>query len=58
MINNRFEKNRKIEFFLNKVYHLLFSEKFSKKIDYNFEKCAPNTEKYDLILKSIQKGQN
>ena len=31
MINNRFEKNRKIEFFLNKVYHLLFSEKFSKK---------------------------
>ena len=48
MINNRFKKNRKIEFFLNKVYHLFFSEKFSKKIDYNFD----NKSRIDLIKMS------
>ena len=53
MINNRFEKNRKIEFFLNKVYHLLFSEKFSKKIDYNFD----NKSRLDLIKYVIEKNK-
>ena len=53
MINNRFEKNRKIEFFLNKVYHLFFSEKFSKKIDYNFD----NKSRIDLIKYVIEKNK-
>ena len=53
MINNRFEKNRKIEFFLNKIYHLFFSEKFSKKIDYNFD----NKSRIDLIKYVIEKNK-
>ena len=53
MINNKFEKNRKIEFFLNKIYHLFFSEKFSKKIDYNFD----NKSRIDLIKYVIEKNK-
>ncbi|MBD1140862.1 class I SAM-dependent methyltransferase [Pelagibacterales bacterium SAG-MED39] len=47
------ENNRKKEFFFNKIYHLLFSEKFSKKINYNFEKKS----RIDLINLVIKKNR-
>ena len=47
------EKNRNKEFFFNKLYHLLFSEKFSKKINYNFDK----KNRLDLIDFVIKKNK-
>ena len=38
MLSNRLENNRKIYFLLNQIYHFLFSEKFSKKIKFDFDK--------------------
>ena len=47
------EKNRNKEFFFNKLYHLFFSEKFSKKINYNFDK----KNRLDLINFVIKKNK-
>ena len=47
------EKNRNKEFFFNKLYHFLFSEKFSKKINYNFDK----KHRLDLINFAIKKNK-
>ena len=38
MFDNKLEQKRKINFLINKIYHLIFSEKFSKKINFNFDK--------------------
>lgn len=51
-IKNKLEHNRKINFFFNRLYNLLFGEKFRKKISYNFKK---NISRTDLILYSINK---
>ena len=52
MKKNKLEENRKIIFFLNKVYHLIFSEKFSKKIKFHFDKRM----RLDLIKYAIKKN--
>jgi len=51
MFKNKFEQRRSIDFFLNKIYHLLFSEKFSKKINFDFD----NRNRIDLIQHIIEK---
>ena len=51
MLINKLEQNRNINFFLNKIYHLLLSEKFSKKINFNFDK----RNRIDLIKYIIKK---
>ena len=51
MFKNKFEQKRSINFFLNKIYHLLFSEKFSKKINFDFD----NRNRIDLIQHIIKK---
>ena len=38
MHDNKLEQNRKTNFLINKIYNFIFGEKFSKKIDFNFEK--------------------
>jgi len=48
---NKFEENRKFEFFLNKIYHFLFSEKFFKKIQFKFDK----RDRFVLISHLIKK---
>ena len=52
MKKNKLEENRKIIFFFNKVYHLIFSEKFSKKIKFHFDKRT----RLDLIKYVIKKN--
>ena len=54
---NKFEQNRKLNFFLCKIYHLIFSEKFNKIIKYEFE---PNYTRLDLInhIKKKKKLKN
>ena len=47
------EKNRNKEFFLNKLYHLFFSERFSKRINYSFDKKT----RLDLIQLIIKKNE-
>ena len=51
MFINKLEQNRNINFFFNKIYHLLLSEKFSKKINFNFDK----RNRIDLIQHIIEK---
>ena len=51
-MRNKLEENRKIEFFINKLYHLFFGEKFSKKINFNFD----SRSRLDLIKLAIQKN--
>ena len=51
-MKNKLEENRKIEFFINKLYHLFFGEKFSKKINFNFD----SRSRLDLIKLAIQKN--
>jgi len=50
-MNNKFEENRKLEFLLNKLYHLFFGEKFFKKINFKFD----NRNRLDLIKYAIKK---
>ena len=50
MVINKLEQNRNINFFFNKIYHLLLSEKFSKKINFNFDK----RNRIDLIQHIIE----
>jgi len=51
-MNNKFEENRKLEFLLNKLYHLFFGEKFFKKINFKFD----NRNRLDLIKYAIKKN--
>ena len=53
MFDNKLEQKRKINFFINKIYHLIFSEKFSKKINFNFDKKS----RLDLINHVIEKNK-
>jgi len=53
MFDNKLEQKRKINFFINKIYHLIFSEKFSKKINFNFDKKS----RLDLINYVIEKNK-
>ena len=50
MFINKLEQNRNINFFFNKIYHLLLSEKFSKKINFNFDR----RNRIDLIQHIIE----
>tara|TARA_X000000368_G_scaffold313718_1_gene251343 strand:+ start:27 stop:716 length:690 start_codon:yes stop_codon:yes gene_type:complete len=52
MVKNKFEEKRKLSFLINKFYHLFFSEKFSKKINFNFD----NRNRLDLIKHVIKKN--
>ena len=52
MVKNKFEQKRKLSFLINKAYHLFFSEKFSKKINFNFDK----RNRLDLIKYVIKKN--
>ena len=52
-MKNYLENNRKLNFFFYKLYHLIFSEKFTKKISYNFE---INKSRLDLIKYCIKKN--
>jgi len=52
MVKNKLEQERKLTFLINKVYHLIFSEKFSKKINFNFDK----RNRLDLIKHAIKKN--
>ena len=52
MVKNKFEEKRKLSFLINKFYHLFFSEKFSKKINFNFDK----RNRLDLIKHVIKKN--
>tara|TARA_B100000886_G_scaffold29757_1_gene18759 strand:- start:4268 stop:4942 length:675 start_codon:yes stop_codon:yes gene_type:complete len=46
------ESNRKVEFFVNKLYHLFFGEKFFKKVNFKFDK----RNRLDLIKYAIKKN--
>ena len=50
MVINKLEQNRNTNFFFNKIYHLLLSEKFSKKINFNFDR----RNRIDLIQYIIE----
>lgn len=52
MIKNKLEQDRKLFFLINKIYHLIFSEKFSKKINFDFDK----RNRLDLISYVIKKN--
>ena len=52
IFKNKFEENRKLNFLINKAYHLIFSEKFSKKINFNFGR----KHRLDLIKYAIKKN--
>ena len=47
------EKKNKIKFFISKIYHNVFIESFSKKINFKFKE---NISRIDLIQKSIDKN--
>ena len=50
MPDNKLEQNRKSNFFFNKIYHLIFGEKFSKKINFKFD----NKNRIELIKYMIE----
>jgi len=50
MPDNKLEQNRKSNFLFNKLYHLVFGEKFSKKIDFKFD----NKNRIELIKYMIE----
>lgn len=52
MTKNTLEQNRKISFLIYKFYHFFFSEKFNKKIIYDFDK---NKNRIDLLNDVIKK---
>ena len=51
-MKNKFENNRKINFLANKIYHFFFSERFNKKINFEFDKSK---SRVDLVTNAIQK---
>lgn len=50
MPDNKLEQNRKSNFLLNKLYHIVFGEKFSKKINFKFD----NKNRIELIKYMIE----
>ena len=50
MPDNKLEQNRKSNFLFNKLYHLVFGEKFSKKINFKFD----NKNRIELIKYMIE----
>ena len=50
MLDNKLEQNRKSNFLLNKLYHIVFGEKFSKKINFKFD----NKNRIELIKYMIE----
>ncbi len=52
MFNNKLEQNRKKSFIINKIIHLIFGEKFSKKINFDFD----DKTRLDLIKYTINKN--
>lgn len=50
MLDNKLEQNRKSNFLFNKLYHLVFGEKFSKKINFKFD----NKNRIELIKYMIE----
>lgn len=52
MEKNKFEYNRKFYFFIYKIYHYFFSEKFNKKINFQFD---ASKSRNDLVVKTIKK---
>jgi len=53
-VKNFLENKRKIYFFFTKFHHLLFSEKFKGKINFNFD---TSKSRFDLINDSIIKNK-
>ena len=51
-MHNKLENKRKINFILAKLYHFFFSEKFKKKINFNFDNSK---NRLDLIQAAIDK---
>jgi hypothetical protein len=52
-MKNKLEQNRYFQFLFFKLYHLIFSEKFNKKIKFNFDKSKL---RINLIQSSIKKN--
>ena len=50
MPDNKLEQNRKSNFLFNKLYHIVFGEKFSKKINFKFD----NKNRIELIKYMIK----
>jgi len=50
MPDNKLEQNRKSNFLFNKLYHIVFGEKFSKKINFKFD----NKNRVELIKYMIE----
>ena len=50
MPDNKLEQNRKSNFLFNKLYHIVFGEKFSKKINFKFD----NKNRIELIKYMIE----
>lgn len=50
MLDNKLEQNRKSNFLFNKLYHIVFGEKFSKKINFKFD----NKNRIELIKYMIE----
>ena len=46
------EKLNKCKLFANRIYHILFGEKFNKNINFQFEK---NVHRWDIINEIIKK---
>ena len=59
MFDNELERNRKSNFIINKIYHLIFSEKFTKKIDlfdrgHKYKVINLNKKFPDYILNNLK----
>ena len=48
---NHFEQKKKLVFLFFKIYHKMFSEKFNKKINYNFDKTKWRLDLLNTIIK-------
>lgn len=51
MIRINKELKKKLEFFCVKLYHLVFSEKFKKKINFNFNKAISRLDLINFLIK-------
>ena len=49
---NYFEQNRNFNFFIYKIYHKIFSEKFNKKILYDFDNSKSRLDLINFVLNS------
>lgn len=48
---NLLEQKRNFEFLLYKIYHFIFSEKFFKKIEYNFDNSKTRLDLINFLIK-------